>query len=101
MSEILNWTDCPRAGSMVAHSLKRLAHMASNAEVITELSTELSGAEAQSVEAISRDLDVPIIEVARLYKVERSSLEDVATIRSFVSVIASRQVRIKLKQQNH
>ena len=63
-----------------------------------ELIAELSGTERLTIEAISRDVDVPLIEVANLYKVERSNLECAAKIRSFVPVIASRQVRIKLKQ---
>jgi Protein of unknown function (DUF3562) len=66
--------------------------------VDSELIAELSGTERLSIEAISRDVDVPLIEVANLYKVERANLECDAKIRSFVPVIASRQVRIKLKQ---
>ncbi len=63
-----------------------------------ELITELSGAERLTIEAISRDADIPVIEVAKLYKVERMQLEGEAKIRSYVPVIASRQVRIKLKR---
>jgi hypothetical protein len=63
-----------------------------------ELIAELSGTERLTIEAISRDVDVPLIEVANLYRVERSNLECEAKIRSFVPVLASRRVRIKLKQ---
>lgn len=62
---------------------------------------ELSGAERLTIEDISRDVDVPLIEVANLYRVERANLECVAKIRAYVPVIASRQVRIKLKQTAH
>lgn len=84
---------------MVAHwsdGGQVMASVLSNSD--GELIAELSGIERLTIEAISRDIDVPLIEVANLYKVERSNLECEAKIRSFVPVIASRQVRIKLKQ---
>lgn len=66
-----------------------------------ELITELNGAERLSIEAISKDVDLPVIEVAHLYKVERAHLEGDAKIPTFIPVIASRNVRIKLKNRHH
>lgn len=63
-----------------------------------ELITELSGTEKLTIEAISRDVDVPLVVVANLYKVERASLQGDAKIPTFIPVLASRNVRIKLKQ---
>ncbi|MGC3981862.1 MAG: DUF3562 domain-containing protein [Steroidobacteraceae bacterium] len=71
--------------------------MASDVELIPEL----NGAERLSLEALAREVDVPLIEVAHLYKVERASLEDGASVAVFIPVIASRQVRIKLKRHHH
>lgn len=66
-----------------------------------ELMPELNGAERQSLEALAREVDVPLIEVAHLYKVERALLQDDASIATFIPVSASRNVRIKLKHQRH
>jgi hypothetical protein len=66
-----------------------------------ELIPELSGTERQSLEDISKDVDVPLIVVANLYKVERALLEDAATVPTFIPVIASRNVRMKLKNSHH
>ncbi len=66
-----------------------------------ELISELSSAERLSVEAISKDVDVPLVVVADLYKVERAHLEGDAKIPTFIPVIASRKVRIRLKHQHH
>jgi hypothetical protein len=58
---------------------------------------ELNGAERYTVETLARETDVPVIEVANLYKVERRQLEDGATIKSYIPVVAARRVRLKLK----
>ncbi len=71
--------------------------MASDVEVIHEL----TGAERLTVETISKDAGVPMIEVANLYKVVRTQLEDGATITTYIPVVAARNVRIKLKQLQH
>jgi hypothetical protein len=66
-----------------------------------ELIPELSGAERNSLEALARETDVPLIEVASLYKVERAFLQDDATISTYIPVVAVRKVRIKLKRLHH
>ena len=50
------------------------------------------------VEAISGEVDEPVIVIANLYRVERTQLEEHAKIPTLILVIASRQVRIKLKR---
>lgn len=65
-----------------------------------ELIAELSGAEWMSIEAISKDIDLPVVEIAHLYKIERASIQDGAKIKTYIPVIASRNVRIKLKQHH-
>jgi hypothetical protein len=75
--------------------------MASERELLGELNGgELNGTEWMSVEAISKDVDLPLVEIVSLYKVERASLVGVAKIPTYIPVIASRNVRIKLKQLN-
>jgi translation initiation factor 2B subunit (eIF-2B alpha/beta/delta family) len=66
-----------------------------------EMMYELSGAERLLVETMAREHAVPIIEVAHLYKVERTQLETEAKIPAFVPVIATRQVKLKLRQMRH
>ena len=68
---------------------------------VDELITELNGAERQSLETLARETDVPLIEVAHLYKVERTQLEGGATITTYIPVVAARKVRIKLKDRHH
>lgn len=69
--------------------------MANEAELIAEL----SGVERLTVEAIARDADLPLIEVAHLYKSEREYLRENAKIPTFIPVVTAHRVRIKLKQQ--
>jgi|GEM_PF-2244283 len=69
----------------------------SNEEAIDDL----NGNERQSLEALARENDVPLVTVATLYKAERTHLQDRATITTYIPVVATHNVRIKLKQQMH
>ena len=88
------WTEVPHRRSITPLLQKGGRAMADGIEMFAEL----SGTERLTIEAISRDADVPLIEVANLYKVERSNLECDAKIPTFIPVLASRNVRIKLKR---
>lgn len=50
-----------------------------------------------AVEAIARETELPVEQVEALYRIERSELEQVARITTFVPVLTSRRVRMKLR----
>lgn len=58
---------------------------------------DLNSAERQIIECIAKETNASLIEVAKLYHFNRALL-DCATIRSYVPIIAARQVRMQLKQ---
>lgn len=50
------------------------------------------------IEALAREVSVPIDEVAELYSIEHAKLDAVAKIKTFVPVIANRRVRSRLRE---
>lgn len=52
---------------------------------------------AIAIEALARDMSVSLEEVEALYKIEVGRLEQVASIKTYVPVIASRRVRNQLR----
>jgi hypothetical protein len=51
-----------------------------------------------TIEAISRDEGMPIEQVSEIYRIECMQLEKVARIKTFVSVIASKRTRSRLRE---
>ena len=68
---------------------------------VFDLLNKFNGAERLTIEAISRDTNVPIVEVANLYRLEKFYLESIAPVKSFVPLNTSCQVRTELRQIYH
>jgi hypothetical protein len=57
----------------------------------------LNGKDRAVIEALSRDEGMPFDQVSEIYRIECVQLEEVARIKTFVSVIASRRTRNRLR----
>ena len=53
----------------------------------------------RAIERLSRESQVPVSEVTRLYEQARAELEADARIRSFLGIFAVRNVRKRLRQR--
>jgi hypothetical protein len=60
-------------------------------------SRDLNVKDVAMIEAISRDEGMPFDQVSEIYRIECAQLEEVARVKTFVSVIASRRTRNRLR----
>jgi hypothetical protein len=58
-------------------------------------------ASAPDLEALARDMQVPLDDVAQLYAREFAALAAGARITSFLPILATRKVRTLLRQRRH
>lgn len=58
----------------------------------------LNAKDRATIEAIARDENMPIEQVTEIYRIECLHLEEVARVKIFVPVIASRRTRNKLRE---
>jgi hypothetical protein len=56
---------------------------------------------APDLEALAREMDVPLDDVAQLYAREFATLAAGARITSFLPILATRKVRTLLRQRGH
>jgi len=56
-----------------------------------------SAKHAAAIESLAEESELPVEQVAEMYRVECAQLELVARIKTYVPVIASRRVRIQLR----
>jgi len=66
---------------------------------MTQTNTKFSDSakHAAAIESLAQESAMPVEQVAELYRVECAQLELVARIKTYVPVIASRRVRIQLR----
>jgi hypothetical protein len=52
----------------------------------------------RAIEGVARDMQRPVDEVRSLYEAELATLRQEARVKDFLSVLASRSVRLRLKR---
>lgn len=62
---------------------------------------ELNDRERHNLELMARAAELPLEEVTDVYIVERTQLEQVARIHTYVPLIAEKHARDKIKHRGH
>lgn len=64
-----------------------------------DLNSVLSAKDEAAIDVLVRETKAEPAVVSELYRIERASLQRVATISTYVPLLASKQVRQKLKEE--
>jgi hypothetical protein len=65
---------------------------------MTQINTQADSAKHEAaIEVLAKESEVPMEQIAEMYRMECAQLELVARIKTYVPVIASRRVRVQLR----